>query len=246
MARILIIEDDRPLVRALRIALGSRGHEISVAHNGAQGILQASLATPELVILDLGLPDTDGYDVCRSIRTFSKVPIIVLSAAGEENRKVSVLDAGADDYVTKPFGMAEFEARLRVLLRRSTSTTSLVTSSAQAGVEGAQAKLAIFSVGPISVDLVHHMAHVDQKALHLTAREFDFLAYLARNEGRVCTHQMILREVWGIDYLSESQYLRVYAHRLRRKLGSAGSLLQTQPGIGYALVAESTPIQSNP
>lgn len=239
MARLLIIDDDRPLVRALRIALSSRGHEISTAYNAEQGVLQTSLSNPEVVILDLGLPDADGYDVCRNIRRFSKVPILVLSAAGEENRKVSVLDAGADDYVTKPFGMAEFEARLRVLLRRTSSTISPVISSAEMDATSIQSSSAICSVGPISVDLVHHMAHVENRALNLTAREFDFLAFLARNQGRVCTHQMILREVWGIDYLRESQYLRVYAHRLRRKLGDAGSLLQTQSGIGYALVAQS-------
>jgi two-component system KDP operon response regulator KdpE len=152
------------------------------------------------------------------------VPIIVLSAAGAEGRKVAALDAGADDYVTKPFGMAELEARLRVALRRG----------APAGDQSATELV----VGRIGVDLVHHMATLDGEALDLTAKEFDLLAYLARHAGKVCTHQMILKEVWGTGYGSEAHYLRVYAHRLRRKLGDAGRLLHTQPGIGYELLEE--------
>jgi two-component system, OmpR family, KDP operon response regulator KdpE len=223
VARILVIDDDRSLTRALTIALEARGHEVVGARSGADGVTQVSLTTPDVVVLDLGLPDMDGIEVCRRLRQWTQVPVIVLSAAGAEDRKVAALDAGADDYVTKPFGMAELEARLRVALRRSlagTPSPSLIT------------------VGRLEVDVVHHMATLDGAALDLTGREFDLLAYLARHAGKVCTHQMILHDVWGSAYGSEAHYLRVYAHRLRRKLGEAGPMLRTQPGIGYQLVDE--------
>jgi two-component system KDP operon response regulator KdpE len=224
MARILVVDDDRSLLRALAIALAARGHEVPTARSGAEGIAQASLSPPDVVVLDLGLPDMDGIDVCRRLRQWTPVPIIVLSAAGSEPTKVTALDAGADDYVTKPFGMAELEARLRVALRRSAPEPAAQTS--------------LVTVGRIQVDLVHHMALLDAIPLDLTAKEFDLLAYLARHAGKVCTHQMILRDVWGSAYGAESHYLRVYAHRLRRKLGAAGRLLRTQPGIGYQLLDE--------
>lgn len=222
MARILLVDDDRSLLRALTIALGARGHEVVVAHSGKEGIEQVTLHAPDVVVLDLGLPDMDGIEVCRRVREWASVPIIVLSAAGSESRKVTALDSGADDYVTKPFGMAELEARLRVALRRSVPSN------------GAEAP--VLTVGRLEVDLVHHMATVDGVQLDLTAREFDLLAYLARHAGKVCTHQMILRDVWGAGYGNEAHYLRVYAHRLRRKLGDAGQMLRTQPGIGLQLV----------
>lgn len=223
MARILVVDDDRSLLRVLSIGLGARGHEVVTARTAADGITQASLTAPDVVILDLGLPDTDGIEVCRRLREWTQAPIIVLSAAAGEVRKVTALDAGADDYVTKPFGMAELEARLRVALRRA---------------PGATGGPAAVVVGRIEVDLVHHMARLDGVDLDLTRREFDLLAYLARHAGKVCTHQMILREVWGSEYGSEAHYLRVYAYRLRRKLGEAGHLLTNQPGIGYQLVDE--------
>ena len=223
MSKILLIDDDPSLGRALRIGLRARGYDVTIARTGEEGVTQASLAAPDVVVLDLGLPDIDGVEVCRRIRLWSSVPIIVLSAAGGEERKVGALDAGADDYVTKPFGMAELEARLRVALRRRTSTED---------------EAATLELGRITVDLVHHMARVDGHPIDLTAREFDLLAFLARHAGKVCTHQMILHSVWGSAYGNESHYLRVYAHRLRRKLGDAGYLLRTQPGIGYQLVEE--------
>lgn len=224
MARILVIDDDRSLLRALTIALGARGDEVVGARTGADGIAQVSLTTPDVVILDLGLPDLDGIEVCRRVRQWTHVPIIVLSASASEGRKVTALDAGADDYVTKPFGMAELEARLRVALRRARP--------------GVPEEPSVLEVGRLEVDLVHHMARLDGDALDLTAREFDLLAYLARHAGKICTHQMILRDVWGSGYGSEAHYLRVYAHRLRRKLGDAGHMLHTQPGIGYQLIDE--------
>jgi two-component system KDP operon response regulator KdpE len=224
-ARILLVDDDDALLRALRIALGARGHEVVLARTATEGVAQASLTAPDVVVLDLGLPDLDGVEVCRRIRQWSQVPIIVLSAAGNEERKVAALDAGADDYVTKPFGMPELEARLRAALRRSMAAE-------------APARTAEIRVGPLEVDLVHHMARLDGTDLDLTGREFDLLAYLARHAGKICTHQMILRGVWGSGYGSEAHYLRVYAHRLRKKLGAAGSMLRTQPGIGYQLMSE--------
>ncbi len=220
MARILVVDDDRSLVRALTIALSARGHDVVVARNGADGVTQVSLGSPDVVILDLGLPDVDGVEVCRRIRQWTQVPIIVLSAAATEARKVTALDAGADDYVTKPFGMAELEARLRVALRRAPAGPDTPT---------------VLSVGRLEIDLVHHMARLDGAPLDLTAREFELLAFLGRHAGKVCTHQMVLHEVWGSAYGNEAHYLRVYAHRLRRKLGDAGFMLHTQPGIGYQL-----------
>jgi two-component system KDP operon response regulator KdpE len=224
VSRVLLIDDDPSLLRALRIGLVARGYDVTLARNGEEGVTQASLTSPDVVVLDLGLPDVDGVDVCRRMRQWTQVPIIVLSAAGGEERKVTALDAGADDYMTKPFGMAELEARLRVALRRNRSSST--------------GESTLLTVGRIEIDLVHHMARRDGTALDLTGREFDLLAYLARNAGKVCTHQMVLKEVWGSAYGTESHYLRVYAHRLRRKLGDAGHLLRTQPGIGYQLVEE--------
>ena len=224
MATILVVDDDPALLRAVHIALTARGHEVVTARTGDSGVAQVSLSGPDVVILDLGLPDIDGVEVVRRLRQWSDVPVIVLSAAGAEARKVGALDAGADDYVTKPFGMAELEARLRVALRRSAQSPPAAPSE--------------LAVGRVQVDLVHHMALVDGSPLELTAKEFDLLSYLARHAGKVCTHQMILRDVWGSAYGSEAHYLRVYAHRLRRKLGDAGHLLRTQPGIGYQLVED--------
>ena len=225
MARILVVDDDRSLLRALEIALGARGHEVVTARTAADGIAQVSLTSPDVVVLDLGLPDMDGVEVVRRVRTWTQVPVIVLSAAASEATKVTALDAGADDYVTKPFGMAELEARLRVALRRHAEFETDAPTT--------------IVVGNLEVDLVHHMARLGNKDLELTGREFDLLAYLARHAGKVCTHQMILRDVWGSAYGAEAHYLRVYAHRLRRKLGAAGEMLRTQPGIGYQLVEVS-------
>jgi len=156
------------------------------------------------VILDLGLPDLDGLEVCRHIRQFSTVPIVVLSAYGDERRKVEALDGGADDFITKPFGMAELEARLRVAMRHA---------AARSGNESGATTVA---VGELEIDMVHHMATLSGATLPLTSREFDLLAYLARHAGKVCTHHMILKDVWGPGYGEESNYVRVYAHRLRR------------------------------
>ena len=221
-----MVDDEAALLRALRIGLEARGYEVIAAHTGAEGLSRAALSLPDVVVLDLGLPDLDGVEVCKRLRQWTDVPVIVLSALDTEDRKVLALDSGADDYVTKPFGMQELEARLRVALRH-----------AEARKPSAEAPT--LAVGPIHVDLGARAVEVDGMPIDLTAREFDLLAYLARNAGKVCTHRTILREVWGPGYGNETHYLRVYASRLRRKLGdTAGPLLRTNPGVGYQLVDE--------
>ncbi|MGH7610928.1 MAG: response regulator transcription factor [Candidatus Dormibacteria bacterium] len=220
MASLLLIDDEPAIVRALGIGLRARGYQVHTAANGAEGLARAALHRPEVVVLDLRLPDMDGMEVCRQIRSWSQVPILVLSAHGEEERKVAALDAGADDFVTKPFGMAELEARIRVALRHRQAE------------EGGPA----LEVGPLLMDLAAHTAHLSGARLSLTATEYQMLAYLARHAGRVVTQDQLLAEVWGGRYGADAHYLRVYANRIRRKLGSGpGVLLVTHPGIGYEL-----------
>jgi two-component system, OmpR family, KDP operon response regulator KdpE len=234
MAKVLVVDDDPSLLKAMRIGLTARGDDVVTAHTGAEAINQVALSGPDLVILDLGLPDLDGVEVCRRIRSFSEVPIVVLSAYGDERRKVEALDSGADDFVTKPFGMAELEARLRVALRHSSARAD--------GAEPART----LQVGDLDIDLVHHMATRGGVDLHLTSKEFELLAYLARHAGKVCTHHMILKDVWGPGYGAESNYVRVYTHRLRKKLGDEdGRILKTVPGIGYQLLVDAHPSPMN-
>jgi two-component system, OmpR family, KDP operon response regulator KdpE len=229
MTKVLVVDDDPALLKALRIGLAARGDEVVTAHSGTEAVHQVALAGPDLVVLDLGLPDIDGIEVCRRVRAFSDVPIVVLSAYGDERRKVEALDSGADDFVTKPFGMAELEARLRVALRHA---------AARKGA--ADGHSTVLAVGDLDVDLVHHMATLSGSSLQLTAKEFELLAYLARHAGKVCTHHMILKDVWGPGYGAESNYVRVYTHRLRKKMGDdEGRLLRTVPGVGYQLVADA-------
>jgi two-component system KDP operon response regulator KdpE len=222
---VLVIDDDRALLQALRVGLSARGHEVIVAVTGEEGLTKVALDEPEVVILDLGLPDLDGLDVCHRIRQWSEVPVIVLSATGLESRKVAALDGGANDYVTKPFGMAELEARIRTAIRDHRPN----------GVAHGDRLV----VGSLELDFIHHQAKRDGEEIELTSREFDLLAYLARHAGKVCTHQMIVERVWGGEYGKEADTLRVYVYRLRRKLGDAeGRLIHTSPGIGYSLSAE--------
>ena len=223
MTRVLVIDDDPSLLRALRLALRGGGHEVLTAANGEQGLVQTASAAPDVVILDLGLPDVDGIEVCRTIRQWSDVPIVVLSAIGTEDRKVAALDSGADDYVTKPFGMAELEARIRAAIRHRKPGPD---EPAQSVVE----------VPPLTLDLVHHEARLDGAPVDLTSKEFDVLAYLARYAGKTCTHEMILSSVWGPGYQREAQYLHAYIHRLRQKLRDTdGTFIRTAPGIGYTV-----------
>lgn len=222
MAKILVIDDDPSLNRALRLGLQAGGHEVTTAATGEHGISQAALTSPDVVVLDMGLPDMDGIEVCRTIRGWSDVPIIVLSATGAENRKVSALDAGANDYVTKPFSMPELEARIRV-----------VTRGRGLGDNPSETTL---SCGALELDLVHHDVTLDSVNVALTTKEFEVLAFLTHHAGKTCTHQMILGAVWGTGYGAEAQYVHAYVHRLRQKLNDeSAELITTVPGVGYSL-----------
>ncbi len=223
MAKVLIIDDDSSLLHALRLGLRAGGHEVSTAMNGETGMSQAALAAPDVIVLDMGLPDLDGLVVCQRIRQWSEVAIIVLSATGDEDRKIAALNAGANDYVTKPFSMAELEARIRAVLRGRPSETDDQPS-------------ATLVVGSLELDLVHHEVRHHAALVELTTKEFNLLSFLARHSGRTCTYQMILGAVWGPGYNDESQYVHAYVHRLRQKLNDeAGELIQTTPGVGYSL-----------
>jgi two-component system KDP operon response regulator KdpE len=222
LAQILVIDDDPSLLSVCKVGLEAFGHVVRTAETGNEGLIEAATRAPDLIVLDLGLPDLDGLDVCKRIRHWSDVPIIVLSADGSEDRKVEALDHGADDYVTKPFGMRELDARMRVALRHR-------SDEGEHQVE--------LDVGPLHLDLVHYQATIDDRSLDLTPKEFDFLAYLARHVGKVCTRRMILENVWGPNYVNELPYLKVYAYRIRRKLGDErGRFLQSDPSVGYRLV----------
>ena len=225
MAKVLVIDDDTSLLRAMRLGLQSGGHDVSTASNGEQGISQTALTSPDIVILDMGLPDMDGLQVCERIRQWSEVPIIILSATGTDVRKIAALDAGANDYVTKPFSMLELEARIRAVIRtRHTDADDALPAN--------------MVVGDLELDLVHREARLRGVNLDLTAKEFKVLAFLARHEGRTCTHQMILEAVWGRGYGREAQYVHAYVHRLRQKLNDeSGEIIHTVPGVGYLLSA---------
>jgi two-component system KDP operon response regulator KdpE len=222
VSKVLVIDDDPSLLRAMRLGLRASGHDVAWASTGEQGLSQVATTAPDVVVLDLGLPDLDGLTICRRIRQWSDVPIIVLSATDAEDRKVAAFDLGVDDYVTKPFGMSELEARIRTAIRHHRSE--------------AEDGLAEIAVGPLVLDMVHREARMEGRNIELTAKEFDVLAYLARHAGRTCTRQMILVAVWGPAYAGETQYLHAYVHRLRQKLNDPdGVLLRTAPGIGYSL-----------
>jgi two-component system KDP operon response regulator KdpE len=228
---VLVVEDTVAIARALRAALQARGYRVAVALSGAAGIDAAATEDPAAIILDLGLPDIDGVEVCRRIRSWSDVPIIVLTADDTEHRKVEALDDGADDYVTKPFSTPELLARLRVALRR------------RRNVDGEPAD-PVLKVGDIVVDVPHHVVSLGDEEIDLTPKEFAFLAFLARYPGRVLTHRAILQAVWGPEYGSETQYLRVYASQIRKKLNDDPSAprLVTEPGVGYRLVERAASV----
>ena len=226
--RVLVIEDELPIRKFLRISLESHGFIVSETDTAAKGIGHAVSEPPDAVVLDLGLPDQDGLTVIQRLREWSQVPIIVLSARGRESDKVAALDAGADDYLTKPFGIGELMARLRVALRHA---AQLGTSS-----DGAA-----FQVGDLVVDLGRREVTMGSEPVRLTPTEYRLLLVLVRNAGKVITHRQLLKEVWGPDSVSENQYLRVYMGQLRRKLESdpvRPRYLMTEPGVGYRLVDE--------
>ncbi|HTJ75716.1 MAG TPA: response regulator transcription factor [Acidimicrobiales bacterium] len=226
MAKILVVDDEAAILRALRAGLEARGHQALLATSGEEAIGKVALDAPDVVVLDLGLPDMDGLDVLRRIREWSDVPVVVLTAEGSDDRKVQALDEGADDYVTKPFSMAELLARLRVALRH------------RASGGGPPLDASVLEVGDVRLDLGRHEATVGGRPVDLTPKEFAFLAFLARWPGRVLTHRAILQEVWGPEYGTETQYLRVYASQLRKKLADDPEQprLVTEPGVGYRLV----------
>jgi len=223
---VLVVDDEPAIVRAVGAGLRARGYEVRTAPTGQAAIDSVALDAPDVVVLDLGLPDIDGVEVCRRIRGWTDVPIIILSAEGSDERKVLALDEGADDYVTKPFSMPELLARVRVALRHR----ALDDDSEEA----------VLAVGDLRVDVARHEVAVGGRPVELTPKEFAFLTLLARWPGRVLTHRMILQEVWGPEYGTETQYLRVYASQLRKKLQDDPEhpRLVTEPGVGYRLVAD--------
>lgn len=225
---ILIIEDELPIRRFLHAALTAASYRWIEAGTAQEGLSQAALRQPDLVILDLGLPDMDGLEVVRQLRGWSAVPIIILSARQQEGDKVLALDAGADDYLTKPFGIAELLARLRVAMRHASRTAAGSDSP-------------IFEVGDLHIDLALREVFVAGEEVHLTPIEFKLLATLVHNAGKVMTHRQLLREVWGPGYADESHYLRVFVAQLRRKIEADPArprYLITEPGVGYRLRAE--------
>jgi two-component system KDP operon response regulator KdpE len=223
MTVVLVIDDEPAIRRTLTAGLQARGYEVRTAGTGEEGLSILATHPPDLVILDLGLPDVDGVEVCRRLRRWSTVPVLVLSAEGSDERKVRALDEGADDYVTKPFSMPELLARVRVALRHH--ATRAVDDEP------------ILVVGDLTVDRPHRRVTVGGREVDLTPKEFDFLELLARWPGRVLTHRAILQEVWGPTYSDETHYLRVYASQIRKKLGDSPERrrLVAEPGVGYRL-----------
>jgi two-component system KDP operon response regulator KdpE len=227
---VLVVDDEPAITRVLAATLGARGYQVISVASGQEAIDTVTRRLPAAILLDLGLPDIDGVEVCRRIRAWTDVPIIVLTADDTEHRKVEVLDDGADDYVTKPFSTPELLARLRVALRHHRSAAS---SDLDPVVE----------VGDLRIDRAHHRVEVAGRPVTLTPKEFAFLALLAAHPGRVYTHRMILARVWGPEYKTETHYLRVYASQIRKKLGDdpARPRLVTEPGVGYRLVDPDQP-----
>lgn len=223
MATILAIDDDQALLRVLRIGLSALGHDVIVASTGEQGISQAAIGAPDAVVLDLGLPDLDGMEVCRRIRQWSNVPIIVLSADGTEDRKIASLDGGADDYMTKPFGIEELLARINATLRRSKPSAD------------GRPEPGVVRIGDVEIDLERRRVTKDGRLVHLTPTEFALLRQFAISPGELLTHATLLRRVWGPGYETQTEYTRVYVGRLRAKLERAGDapLFITEPRSGY-------------
>lgn len=223
---VLLIEDEPQMRRFLRAALGTQEYDLVEAGTAREGLAQAAGRNPDLILLDLGLPDGDGLDVTRQIREWSRTPIIVLSARGQEGDKVAALDAGADDYLTKPFGVGELLARMRVALRHGQAT------------EGGEP---VFEGGGIRVDLARRQVFRGGEEVHLTPLEYKLLASLVKHAGKVLTHRILLKEVWGMNAINQTHYLRVYMTQLRHKLEldpTQPRLLLTEPGVGYRLMSE--------
>jgi two-component system, OmpR family, KDP operon response regulator KdpE len=224
---ILVVDDESQIRRFLRISLNAHGHNVLEASRGEDAVLRCAEHGPDLVILDLGLPDVDGKEVIRRIRDWSNVPILILSVRGEESEKVKALEEGANDYLTKPFGIAELIARVRVLLRD------------QRWGEGAEDS-GEYASGGLQVNYASRRVHVDGREVTLTRKEYDLLRLLTRQAGTVLTHDFLLRQVWGAAHAKETQYLRVHIGHLRQKLvddPNAPRFIWTEPGVGYRLIA---------
>jgi two-component system KDP operon response regulator KdpE len=224
---ILVIDDEPQILRAIRTILTEKQFRVTTANRGEEGLTLAAANEPDLVILDLGLPDMDGVEVCQRLREWTQCPIIILSVRDSERDKVSALDMGADDYLTKPFGIEELLARVRVALRHSSR------------MQGTQSK--VVSAGSITIDLAFHIVKRGDEEIKLTGREYKLLSYLASNHGRVLTHQSILTHVWGPEDADHTEYLRVYMRQLRKKLEADPEHPQyilTEPGIGYRFIAD--------
>jgi len=223
---VLIIEDDPQTRRLLKASLGGRGWDICEAETGAQGLTTAKTGIASLAIADLGLPDMDGVSLVRSLRLVSDLPILILSARSQERDKIEALDAGADDYLTKPFSTGELDARLRALLRRTAK---------------AAAKEDVFRLGPLKIDLLRRKVFKDEAEVSLTPIEYRLLALLVRQAGLVVTHRQMLKEVWGPEHVHDSHYLRIYMGQLRHKLEADPArprYLVTEVGVGYRLVGQ--------
>lgn len=222
---VVVIEDDPQMRRFLRTSLRSHGFQVFEADTGSQGIVEAGVRKPEVVILDLGLPDMDGVEVVKAVREWTTLPIIILSARSTEEHKIQALDAGADDYLTKPFGIGELIARIRVALRHS------ALSSTNASGE-------VFSTGELRVDLLRRAVFLGEREIRLTPTEYRLLTMLAKHAGKVLTHRQLLTEVWGPAYVDNSHYLRIYMSQLRQKLEADPTkpeYLVTESGVGYRL-----------
>jgi two-component system, OmpR family, KDP operon response regulator KdpE len=220
--RILVVDDERQILRALQTSLRGAGFEVETAETAETALAAAAMRPPEALIVDLVLPDGTGTEVVRELRTWCSAPVILLSAVGDEREKVAALDAGADDYVTKPVGIDELIARLRAVLRRATPSAEPV-----------------LTIGELELDLEKRELRVGGKPVHLTPHQFDLLRVLALNEGKLLTHRAILQEVWGPGYGSESNLLHVHVSQLRRKIEpdpARPRYLLTEPGAGYRLV----------
>jgi two-component system KDP operon response regulator KdpE len=221
---VLVVEDEPQMRRFLRASLTSHGFRLVEAGTAREALALATSQNPEVILLDLGLPDGDGIALTRSLREWSSVPIIVLSARGREADKVEALDAGSDDYLTKPFGVNELLARMRAALRRAS--------------QPAGAPAPVIEIGALRIDLARREVTLRERALHLTPNEYRILALLARNPGKVLTHRQILIEVWGPSHAAETHYLRVYMAQLRRKIEADPArpeLLITEPSVGYRM-----------
>ena len=230
-ALVLVVEDEPQMQRFLRASLTSHGFKVLEAGSGATAVQEATTHNPALVLLDLGLPDIDGIDLTRKLREWTKVPIIVISARGREEDKVEALDAGADDYLTKPFGVNELLARIRVAFRHVEQSSG-------------EKPTPLIDIGGLHIDLDKREVLVDGKEVHLTPIEYKLLVLLAKNAGKVLTHRQILKEVWGPAYAGQSHYVRVRMAELRKKIEADGTrpkLFVTEPGVGYRIRAELPP-----